>query len=112
PTLFVGLLISPFPRAPALYRSQYSSLHRNEPPRCTRFTNPGSVDHVSRPGLWGLLLDFAHNNQDDKNQHTIPIRCPPCHTIHTHWVEKISPGPSFHSHPPRCFFVEIPLGKC
>ena len=31
----LALFVSPLPRLPALYRMQYSSLHKKEPPRCT-----------------------------------------------------------------------------
>ena len=35
--------VSPLPRVPTMYRVQYWSAHRNEPPRCTRFLMPGSA---------------------------------------------------------------------
>jgi 2-polyprenyl-6-methoxyphenol hydroxylase-like FAD-dependent oxidoreductase len=42
PRLLEALVGSPLPRLPGLYRVQYWSLHRKEPPRCTRLITLGS----------------------------------------------------------------------
>src|SRR6188508_1156258 len=43
PRWFVPVEGSPLPRVPTMYREQYCSVQRKEPPRCTRLATPGSL---------------------------------------------------------------------
>ena len=50
--------ISPLPRVPTMYREQYCSVQRNEPPRSTRFACPGSCGSWLVSGPCGFLTGW------------------------------------------------------
>ena len=54
PRWFVPVFTSPLPRVPTMYREQYCSLQRNEPPRWTRFFSLGSAGSNGESGPCGL----------------------------------------------------------
>jgi len=50
----VPVLTSPFPRVPTIYREQYCSVQRNDPPRMTRFGSRGSSGSNDEGGPVGF----------------------------------------------------------
>src|SRR3954469_21409867 len=54
PTWLLAVRTSPLPRVPTMYRVQYWSVQRNEPPRWTRFASRGSAGSKELSGPFGL----------------------------------------------------------